>query len=204
VAAHPIGLYGTPIATRTLVAKRGDDGLKALTASLIIVCLEDPQTVFASRLALLCPNHRGLAILPGDDDQPMLVPREQRGLGSDPEVLVNAANRLSAAAEGIEKPDELVGAHPNSIIGYGAPMDAAAFDGLPLDTEFDPSSLRLESVDKGLAHPLEGAALAIRAFNNVVGSRHLHWQDVRLTEHVSPLFQELEALEGSLGGPSAA
>src|SRR5262249_6721593 len=139
------------------IVKGFDDSQEALLA-LVIFSREDLKAVFSRRLVAHNVDHGGLSLDPRDHDDAMMVPWEQRGLSPDPKVLVLVADRLTAAAEAVEKLLELLRSHTLAVISDHPSINALRINALPLDSKLDLSRAGLHCIDGGLTDPLEFSA----------------------------------------------
>ena len=128
-----------PVTAVFRVVVRGVDLGFGFDTGVWVRCLDEDEPVLTAGRIFAKPDHAGLTVNPGDDDNPVGVPRQQRSFRPDPEVVVNSADRFASATERFEEFDQGIGGHAVAVVSNSAPVDALGFDGLPLDAELDVS-----------------------------------------------------------------
>jgi hypothetical protein len=196
VLARPRGGHPAPIDAVDL------EGLDDAPRAPVDVELD--ELVLAALLVEEDPDHRSDAVLVGQDDHAVRVPRQGGDLRTDAEVVVDAADLLAAVAERREEPEEFVGAHAEAVVGDGSPIHAEVLDRLPLDAELDLLGPGLDGVLEELARPLERAAGLEHAVDEVgsAGDAYLHVSTLCISRRVSSadLTQKITHAPHPIGG----
>src|SRR5690554_4128331 len=97
--------------------------------------MELAQAVLPGVSVRFQPDHCGIAIHPRNDDDAVLIPRQQRGFGANAKVLMNPADWFTSTILCVEKPSKLFRNHPPAVIGDGPAIDVSILDRLPLDAK---------------------------------------------------------------------
>jgi hypothetical protein len=135
VILNPVGLDFSPVAAMQVVLKRLDYLHNLLKSGFLVDRLKIAKTVLPTLGIHRDPDHCRVAIDPGDHDEPVAVPRKQRGLRTDAKVLVESTDRLATASPDVEEADQLLGRHAGTVVSDQAAVDAELLHGLPLDPE---------------------------------------------------------------------